>query len=160
MPPTHTTRTSRSRAPTNPSVGKQPEMQGQPPSQQDQEVDQNEGKGESQVRSQQPPLPPFIDLAQVINNQTLVLEALANAINRSRPCGQGMNEKLTDFLRTKPPTFGGSANPLDADDWLRVIQRKLEPFGCEDRDKVLLAAHQLTCTTLALWRNTVYPQYY
>ena len=105
------------------------------------------------MRSQQPPLPPFIDLAQVLNNQTRVLEALANAINRPRTRGQGMNEKLTDFLRTKPPTFGGSAKPLDADDWLHVIQRKLEPFGCENRDKVLLAAHRLTGTALAWWEN-------
>ncbi|MCQ8063994.1 retrotransposon gag domain-containing protein, partial [Salmonella enterica] len=88
-----------------------------------------------------------------MNNQTLLLEALANAVTRQRPRGQNMNEKLTDFLRTKPPTFGGSVNPLDADDWLRVIQRKLEPFGCEGRDKVLLAAHQLTGTALAWWEN-------
>ena len=64
-----------------------------------------------------------------------------------------MNDKLTAFLRTKPPTFVGSSNPLDADDWLRVIQRKLEPFECQDRDKVLLAAHQLTGSTLAWWEN-------
>jgi hypothetical protein len=64
-----------------------------------------------------------------------------------------MNDKLTAFLRTKPPTFAGSCNPLDADDWLRVIQRKLEPFECQDRDKVLLAAHQLTGTALSWWEN-------
>ena len=57
------------------------------------------------MRTQQPPPPPFIDLARVINNQTRVLEVLANAIIRPRPYGQGMNEKLTDFLRTKPPTL-------------------------------------------------------
>ena len=102
---------------------------------------------------QQPPAPPVIDLVQVMDNQTRLLEALANAITRQRPRTQGMNEKLTEFLRTKPPTFGGSANPLDADDWLRVTQRKLEPFNCEDRDKVLLATHQLTGTALAWWEN-------
>jgi hypothetical protein len=64
-----------------------------------------------------------------------------------------MNDKLTAFLRTKPPTFAGSSNPLEADDWLRVIERKLEPFECQDRDKVLLAAHQLTGTALAWWEN-------
>jgi hypothetical protein len=53
----------------------------------------------------------------------------------------------------KPPTFGGSVNPLDADDWLRAILRELEPFNCEDRDKVLLATHQLTGTALAWWEN-------
>jgi hypothetical protein len=44
-------------------------------------------------------------------------------------------------------------NPLDADDWLRAILRELEPFNCEDRDKVLLATHQLTGTALAWWEN-------
>ena len=74
----------------------------------------------------------------IMNQQTILLEALANAITRPRPRMQSMNEKLTEFLRTKPPTFGGSTNPLDADDWLRVIQRKIDPFHCEDGDKVLL----------------------
>jgi hypothetical protein len=64
-----------------------------------------------------------------------------------------MNEKLIEFLRTKPPTFGGSVNPLDSDDWLRAILRELEPFNCEDHNKVLLAAHQLTGTALAWWEN-------
>ena len=64
-----------------------------------------------------------------------------------------MNDKLTAFLRTKPPTFVGSNNPLDADDWLRVIQRKLELFEFQYRDKVLLAAHQHTGTALAWWEN-------
>ena len=87
-------------------------MQGQASTQRDQEVNQDEGRGESQVRTQQSPPQPFIDLAQVINNQTHVLEALPNAINHPRPHGQGVNDELTDFLRTKPPTFGGSANPF------------------------------------------------
>jgi hypothetical protein len=77
------------------------------------------------------------------------MEAIFNAVNRPRPRVLGMNEKLIEFLRTKPPTFCGSVNPLDADDWLRAILRELEPFNCEDRDKVLLAAHQLTGTALA-----------
>ena len=64
-----------------------------------------------------------------------------------------MNDKLTAFLRTKSQTFARSSNPLDADDWLHVIERKLEPFECQDRDKILLAAHQLTGTTLAWWEN-------
>ena len=42
---------------------------------------------------------------------------------------------------------------MEADDWLRVIERKLEPFECQDRDKVLLAAHQLTGIALAWWEN-------
>jgi hypothetical protein len=46
------------------------------------------------------------------------MEAIFNAVNHPRPRVLGMNEKLIEFLRTKPPTFGRSVNPLDADDWL------------------------------------------
>ena len=100
-----------------------------------------------------PPIPPVGDQAQAINNQTLILEALANALVNKRPREQIMNDKLTAFLRTKPPTFAGSNNPLEANDWLCAIERKLKPFECQDRDKVLLAAHQLTGTALAWWEN-------
>ena len=100
-----------------------------------------------------PPPPPFGHLAQIIHNQTLILETLANALINKRQREQTMNDKLTTFLRTKPPTFAGSNNPFQADDWLHVIQRKLESFECQDRDKVLLAAHQLTGTALAWWEN-------
>jgi hypothetical protein len=111
-----------------------------------QEVNQGEDGGENVVL---PPPPPPVELAQVLANQTLLMEAIFNAVNRPRPRVLGMNEKPIEFLRTKPPTFGGSVNPLDADDWLRAILRELEPFNCEDREKVLLATQQLTGTALA-----------
>jgi hypothetical protein len=79
----------------------------------DQEVNQGEDGGENVVL----PLPPTpIELAQVLANQTVLMEAIFNAVNRPRPRVLGMNEKLIEFLRTKPPTFGGSVNHLDADD--------------------------------------------
>jgi hypothetical protein len=78
---------------------------------------------------------------------------LTNVITNPRPHEQSTNEKLTAFLRTKPPTFAGSNNPLDGDDWLRIIKRKLKPFEHGDRDKVRLAAHQLIGTALAWWEN-------
>jgi hypothetical protein len=36
--------------------------------------------------------PPTVNLAQVLANQTLLLEAIANAINHPRPHVLGMNE--------------------------------------------------------------------
>jgi hypothetical protein len=79
----------------------------------DQEVNQGEDGGENVVL---PPPPPPVELAQVLANQTLLMKAIFNAVNRPRPRVLGMNEKLIEFLRTKPPTFGGSVDPLDADD--------------------------------------------
>ena len=91
---------------------------GQNPPQDEQEVSQNWGENQEVTL---PPPPPLGDLAQIIHNQTLILETLANALVNKQPRGQTMNDKLTAFLRAKPPTFAGSSNPLDADDWLRVI---------------------------------------
>jgi hypothetical protein len=102
----------------------------------EQEVSRHEGEGDTHAGEQPPPPPPLPDLVQVMHNQALLLESLNNAINRPMPRTQSMNEKLTKFLQTKPPTFGGSINHLEADDWLRVIQRKIEPFHCEDTYKV------------------------
>jgi hypothetical protein len=58
---------------------------------------------------------------------------------------------MGDFLRLKPPTFAGSSNPLDADDWLRTIKRKLEAIGCPENQHVQLAAHQLSGMALSWW---------
>jgi hypothetical protein len=48
----------------------------------DQEVNQGENGGENQVL---PPPPPPVDLAQVLANQTLLMEAIFNVVNHPRP---------------------------------------------------------------------------
>jgi hypothetical protein len=48
----------------------------------DQEVNQGEDGGENAVL---PPPPPPVDLAQVLANQTLLMEAIFNVVNRPRP---------------------------------------------------------------------------
>ena len=108
------TRATRFRNPPVADVGVQPN--GQNPPQDEQEVSQNRGENQEVPL---PPPPPLGDLAQIIHNQTLILETLANALLNKQPRGQTMNDKLTAFLRTKPPTFAGSSNPLDAYDWIQ-----------------------------------------
>ena len=43
----------------------------------------------------------------------------------------GHYSKLSDFQRTNPPSFSQVVDPLDADDWLRTIERKLEIASTE-----------------------------
>ena len=107
-------RASHSRTPATPSAGGPQDERGQDLNQKEQEVDQ-QGKGSQREVTLQP-APPIEDLAQIIHNQTLILETLANALVNKRPREQTMNDKLPTFLRTKPPTFAGSSNPMDADD--------------------------------------------
>jgi hypothetical protein len=40
---------------------------------------------------------------------------------------------------------------MEADDWLKVIERKLDTIHYNERDRVLLATHQLTGIALLWW---------
>ena len=46
------------------------------------------------------------------------------------------HSKLSDFQRTKPPSFSQAIDPLDADDWLRTMEKKLEVARTDEEDKV------------------------
>jgi hypothetical protein len=96
-----------------------------------------------------PPLPLY--LAQVLANQTRFIEVLTQNLENQRPNGGRLQDRMGDFLRLKPPTFAGSSNPLDVDDWMRTIKRKLEAIGCLENQRVQLAAHQLSGMALAWW---------
>jgi hypothetical protein len=44
----------------------------------------------------------------------------------------------------KPPTFTSLPDPLDADDWLKSIEKMLNIAQCSDQEKVLYASGRLT----------------
>jgi hypothetical protein len=54
------------------------------------------------------------------------------------------SDRLGDFQRTKPPTFSYAVELMDADDWLKSVEKKLQVVQCNNREKVLLASHQLS----------------
>jgi hypothetical protein len=52
-------------------------------------------------------------------------------------------DKHRDFMSHHPPTFSHAGDPLDADDWLKVIGKKLDITQCNDQEKVLYASGRL-----------------
>jgi hypothetical protein len=60
-------------------------------------------------------------------------------------------DRLGEFQRTKPPTFSQAREPMDADDWLKSVEKKLRVVQCSDHEKVLLASHQLSGPTADWW---------
>jgi len=56
-------------------------------------------------------------------------------------------------MKFRPPTFDNSEDPLEVDDWLREINKKLDIIHARGRDRVLLAAHQLIGTAGDSWDN-------
>jgi hypothetical protein len=63
------------------------------------------------------------------------------------------NFRITDFSRLNPPKFSGSEDPIEANDWLREIEMKLDVVHADNWDKVLLAVQQLKGPALAWWHS-------
>jgi hypothetical protein len=51
----------------------------------------------------------------------------------------------------KPPTFTSSPDPLDANDWLKSVEKMLIIAQCSDREKVLYASGRLTGPATDWW---------
>ena len=62
-----------------------------------------------------------------------------------------IKDKRGEFLKGHPPVFKHSTDPLQADDWLRAIERQLEIAQCDDKEKVLYASGQLQGAPLDWW---------
>jgi hypothetical protein len=59
--------------------------------------------------------------------------------------------RIGDFQRTKPPTFSHTVEPMDADGWLKSMEKKLQVVQCNNPENVLLASHQLSGPAADWW---------
>nr|ABA97617.1 retrotransposon protein, putative, Ty3-gypsy subclass [Oryza sativa Japonica Group] len=117
-----------------------------------------------------PPLPENPTLAQVMAHQTQMMAAMMQQMQQQH---QQMHQrmlqhaeqqhqqfgppppqsKLPEFLRVRPPTFSSTTNPMEANDWLHAIEKKLNLLQCNDQEKVAFATHQLQGPASAWWDN-------
>ena len=88
------------------------------------------------------------------NNDLIELLKSVQAMVGQNGNQNGHYSKLSDFQRTKPPSFSQVVYPLEADDWLQTIERKLEIARTEEDDKVPSATHYLEGATAIWWENT------
>jgi hypothetical protein len=103
-----------------------------------------------------PPPPPTIEQVLIMQAQMLqtMQQTMANMQQaqghqptpQPQPC-----DNLGEFQRTKPPTFSHSVEPMDTDDWLKTIEKKLQVVQCNNCEKVLFASHQLEGPTADWW---------
>ena len=52
-------------------------------------------------------------------------------------------DKRGEFLKGHSLVFNHAVDPLEADDWLRAVEKQLEIAQCNDRKKVLYVSGQL-----------------
>jgi hypothetical protein len=60
---------------------------------------------------------------------------------------------MRDFIRLTPLVFSYSTEPLDADYWLRTIERKLQVAPVTQADWVTFAAYHLEGAAGSWWEN-------
>ncbi|WVZ58668.1 hypothetical protein U9M48_008910 [Paspalum notatum var. saurae] len=113
--------------------------------------DNNQGNG------QPLPNPPQLTAEQFYNLQMQMMNTLNNTaqalqhVHANQP--QQQRDKRGDFLKGHPPTFSHSADPLQADDWLRAVERQLDIAQCNDQERVLYASGQLRGAALDWWES-------
>jgi hypothetical protein len=59
------------------------------------------------------------------------------------PPPPAQRDKHKEFMSHHPPTDSHSTDPLDADDWLKTVTKKLNRAQCNDREMVLYASRRL-----------------
>jgi hypothetical protein len=104
-----------------------------------------------------------VNLKQLIATQNPLMQAVLQTLNNMQPNQQAHQQqappppphqsRLVEFLRTRPTTFSQAKDPMEAEDWLKGVEKKLVITQCTDREKVLFAAHQLFGTVANWWET-------
>jgi hypothetical protein len=111
-----------------------------------------DGAGTSRGRESTPnppPVPPTLAeaIAALVNataDNTRFLREMAGQ-QFQQPGGRGYQQgpretSYLDFSETRPPLFVKAEDPLEADEWIRVIEQKFGLLRCSETQKPLFAA--------------------
>jgi hypothetical protein len=62
-------------------------------------------------------------------------------------------DKQAEFMRGNSPIFAHSADPMDAEDWLRTVECELHTAQCNDHEKVLYGPRLLRGVAKSWWES-------
>jgi hypothetical protein len=81
---------------------------------------------------------------QLIKNLTNTIQNMKAQQNQSSQLApQPPRDRHKEFMSHNPPAYSHSTDPLDADDWLKTVTKKLEIVQCTNREMFLYAAGRL-----------------
>ncbi|GJM95703.1 hypothetical protein PR202_ga12479 [Eleusine coracana subsp. coracana] len=85
----------------------------------------------------------------------LAQQNLAARNARDHNDGASQNSSYSDFFATRPPTFSLTTEPMEAENFLRMLESKFGLLNCTPVQKTLFAAQQLHGAAGAWWANHV-----
>ena len=71
-----------------------------------------------------------------------MMQRLDNETARGPPPVQ-VRDKHGEFMKGRPSVFTHASDPLEADDWLRAVEKQLNIAQCNELEKVMYASGQL-----------------
>jgi hypothetical protein len=96
------------------------------------------------VRGTPPPPPPPVSLERLLATQNELMRVLTENLMQREvhpPHRQpGVETSYTDFLAMHPPTFVEAIDPLEVDNWLRIIESKFGLLHYTEIQKTLFMA--------------------
>jgi hypothetical protein len=128
------------------------------------QVAKPEGGAGQEQGHEVPPPPPPPNLADMMAVQTQLMQMITQLLAQNnnnnnnnnhrgqhRNAPEGFQKKVENFNKLRSPTFDHSADPMDVDNWLREIEKKLELTELTEEECVTVVAHQLIGTAIAWW---------
>jgi hypothetical protein len=90
-------------------------------------------------------------MEQLLATQNQLIQAMLQTLNQLEPNHQAQQQhqspppppqsRFGEFLWTHPTTFSQAKDPMEAEDWLKGVDKKLVIAQCMDHEKVLFAVH-------------------
>ncbi|XP_014660173.1 uncharacterized protein LOC106804148 [Setaria italica] len=100
----------------------------------------------------------FAAKTQLLTNLANTMAAMQAQMNNNNNNNNNNNQqqplprdKHREFMSHKPLTFSHSPDPLDADYWLKTVEKMLNITQCSNREKVLYASGHLEGPAADWW---------
>src|SRR3954464_1773940 len=87
---------------------------------------QNRDRDRNRNDDELPPPPSAAEIMMEAERNRRDQTRLRELIDQNTPHHRNVAVSIQDFILLKPPVFRCSSEPLEADDWLRSIERKLD----------------------------------
>ncbi|CAO2188981.1 unnamed protein product [Urochloa humidicola] len=93
-------------------------------------------------------------MEELVLMQTQLMQTMAQSMAMMLQNQQNqapVRDRRAEFMKGHPPKFSHASNPLQADYWLKAVERQLNIAQCTDEEKVLYASGQLEEAGLDWW---------
>jgi hypothetical protein len=95
-----------------------------------------------------------VNLEQLITTQNQLMQAVLQTLNNMQPNQQAHQQqapppppppphqsRLAESLQTHPTTFSQAKDPMEVEDWLKGVEKKLAVTQCTNHEKAFFAVH-------------------